>query len=186
MDEGLTLDWDGLTGVEERLAKLVEALIDLRPFWPMVVPLYNRWMKEQFDTEGDFFGDHWQELSPGYAAWKSVHYPTKGLLMAEGDLRKAATTPTRDAQPHMLTLTIEPYEKTTRVDAFNVKSRQRSRKRRGTGATIDPAWFQTGTDRTPARPLLPITGELPALAQGEIGDAAEAYLHDTARRLGLL
>lgn len=185
MDEGTHFDWDGL-GLEERLDRFVAAVTDLRPFWPMVVPLFNRWMKEQFETEGAFFGDHWQELSPSYAAWKSVHYPTKGILMAEGDLRKAATTPSRDAQPHMLTLTIEPYEKTVRVDAMSVKTRRRSRARRGTGAEIDPGWFQDGTQRMPARPLLPIHGELPAHAQGEIGDAAEHYLRDTAERLGLV
>lgn len=171
MPEGINIEGGGLASIEERLEKLVEACLDLRPFWPLVIPLYTRWMGEQFDSGGDFFGEHWQPLTPDYAAWKSEHYPGRGLLMAEGDLRHAAQSPAREPLPHMLILRIEPF----------VKARGP-----GAGRNIDPAWFQGGTDRMPARPLLPMFGELPATAQGEIGAAAEMYVQDTARRLGLV
>lgn len=171
MPDGLNIDGGGLSRIEERLTKLVEACLDLRPFWPMVIPLYGRWMGAQFDTEGDFFGEHWQELSPDYAAWKATNYPSKGLLVAEGDLRHAAQSPAREALPHMLILTIEPF----------VKARGP-----GQGRNIDPAWFQDGTTTMPARPLLPIHGELPAETQAEIAGVAEEYVRGTARRLGLV
>lgn len=172
MPDGVSVsDGGSLASLEERLEKLVAACLDLRPFWPMVIPLYVRWMGQQFDTGGEFFGEQWAELTPDYAAWKSEHYPTRGILMAGGDLRHAAQNPTRLALPNSLTLTIEPF----------VKARDP-----GKGRNIDPAWFQDGTERMVARPLMPIHDELPESAQQEVAGAAEVYIQDTARRLGLL
>jgi hypothetical protein len=170
VSDGIRFDTN-LPSIEARLEKLVAAVTDLRPFWPLVVPLYVRWMGQQFDSAGHFFGDGWEPLSADYAAWKSVHYPGRGILMAEGELRRAAQTPRREATPTMLTLSVEPFTK---------------RKGRSRGRTIDPSWFQGGTNRMPARPLLPITGELTPTAAAEVGKAAEFYLADTARRLRLV
>lgn len=158
----------GLSETEERLAKLAALVDDLRLFWPLVVPLYVRWMGEQFDQEGGFWTEHWQELSPDYLAWKTEHYPGKGILTAEGDLRHAAQSPTRKALPHELFLTVEPF----------VKARGPSKGRR-----IDPDWFQSGTNTMPARPLIPEI--LPGGLQVEVDAVADEYIQDACRRLGL-
>lgn len=170
MADGIDIDAEGIGELEAKLEKLAELMLDLRPFWPLVVPLYTRWVGAQFDSGGSYFGEAWQELSPAYAAWKTVNYPGRGILMAEGDLRHAAQTPRREATPHMLVLTIEPFTKARGP---------------GAGREIDPDWFQSGTDRMPARPLLPLAGELAPTQGAEIAEAAELYVADTARRLGL-
>lgn len=164
------------------LAKLIELTADLRPFWPIVVPLFVSWIGRQFDTQGSYFGDAWEALTPRYAAWKTEHYPGKGILSAEGDLRKAATSPKREVSSTTLVLRIVPYEKTTRSEAIG-KSGRRSRARIGTGKLMDPDWFQSGTGRMVARPLLAET--LPPEAQDELAEAADRYIQETAAKLGI-
>jgi hypothetical protein len=174
---------EGTAEYDAALRKLVELILDLRPFWPLVVPLFVGWMGKQFESEGEFFGEQWRELSEPYATWKMTHYPGKGLLSAEGDLRRAATTPQRIARPESLVLRIRPYQKTTRSTELTASGRT-SRARIGTGHTMDPDWFQSGTDRMPARPLL---GDvLPPEASAELREAAERYIDENARKLGLL
>lgn len=171
---------EGSAEFNAALARLAELVADLRPFWPLVVPLFIGWMGRQFDSEGDYFGSHWQPLTQNYAAWKMQHYPDKGILSAEGDLRKAATSPTREPLPQSLVLRITPYEKTEHASG----RRRGGGKRIGTGKMIDPSWFQEGTDRMVARPLL--AELLPADAQAELTEAADFYIRENARKLGLL
>lgn len=162
MPENIVLE--GTAEYDAALRKLTELILDLRPFWPLVVPIFVGWMGKQFDSEGDFFGQQWAPLSEPYATWKMQHYPGKGILSAEGDLRRAATTPERISRPESLVLRIKPYEKS--------------------GKAMDPDWFQSGTDRMPARPLL--ADELPLEAQAELREAANYYIDENARKLGLL
>lgn len=157
-----------LSEEERRLAQLGVLLRDLRPFWPRVVPLFVSWMGHQFDSEGRFFGDGWVALSPAYKAWKDLQRPGKRILSFGGHpgqtLRGAATSPRRIATPLFLELRIDPYD--------------------NDGTTIEPSWFQEGTDRMPARPLLS-EELLPSVAMVELDRVAEGYAQELVRRLGL-
>lgn len=137
----------------ERVAAL---LVDLRPFWPKVVPVFIGWMRQQFETEGAYaWGSPWTPLSPAYAAWKAIAYPGKSILIAEGDLRQAASRPRRRATATTLTLTID-----------------------------DPKlqYHETGTERMPARPLL-FGDPLPHAAAADLDKAAEEFIDDWLRRI---
>ena len=153
-------------GIPENRAKLNQLailMLDLRPFWPKVVPLFIGWMREQFRTEGRYFNTPWRPLSPAYAAWKQRHYPGRGILIAEGDLRRGASLPERRATPRSLTLTIR-WDKG--------------------GQTLDPNWHQRGnTQGMPARPLLSRT--LPFEALEELRQAEEDYIEEMVQRVGL-
>jgi hypothetical protein len=131
-------------------------MLDLRPFWPLVVPLFVRWMREQFESEGGWGGDPWAPLTPDYAAWKAEHYPGRSILYATGDMRRAASNPERDATPISLSLTI-----------------------------VDPKieFHQGGTDKMVARPVIP--AELPFGADVELTEAANGYVRENLRRFGL-
>lgn len=181
MADEITLE--GADEYDAKLAKLTELIADLRPFWPLVVPLFIGWIGKQFESEGEFFGQHWAPLTPAYAAWKTENYPGKGILSAEGDLRRAATTPERTVTPQTLVLRIKPYEKTER-STRTTASGARSRARVGTGKEMDPDWFQSGTGRMPARPLL--ADALPPEADAQLRETAEIYIHENALKLGLL
>lgn len=159
----LDLTWEGLSGFEQRLALLRRALRDLRPFWPRVANLEISWISRNFDTEGAFgLGRPWTPLTTEYAAAKAKLYPGKRILSATGALRRAATTPARAATPSQLILEIEPYERD--------------------GRTIGPDWFQEGTTRMPARPLL---FDLNAVMETELEQAASDYIDEIADSLGL-
>jgi hypothetical protein len=142
---------------QEALSRLAASMLDLRSFWPLVIPIFIGWMREQFETEGDFFGDPWAPLSPRYAAWKEQHYPGKGILIAEGDLRRAASSPRRTVGPLFLELEI-----------------------------VDPKvrFHQEGTSKMPARPLVP-EGVLPAAQQAELDSAFEVYVDERLKASGL-
>lgn len=151
-------------GLQRDLERAVLLLNDLRPLWPRVATLAVSWLSRQFDSEGSFFGDPWQPLSPEYAAWKTINFPGKSILSAEGDLRRAATTPTRRSSAHSLTLEIRPYAKK--------------------GQEVEPGWFQDGTDKMPARPLL-FDHVLPGEPRSELDLVASMYVSDMLKRLGL-
>lgn len=139
---------------EAQLRRIALFMLDLRPFWPLVVPLFIGWMREQFESEGAFGGDGWAPLSPLYSAWKSLHFPGKSILQADGELRAAASRPERNATPRELMLRI-----------------------------VDPkvGYHQEGTDKMPARPLLFDT--LPPVAQAELQLAAVTYVRGIVGRL---
>lgn len=146
------------------LEYLARFLVDLRSFWPMLSRAFVGWMSEQFETEGASWTGGWQELSEPYATWKADHFPGKGILSMYGDLRRAATTPRREATPRTLLLTIDGYTHSE------------------TGREMDPSWFQEGTARMPARPLI---GEVltPAM-EGELNELAERYVGGLIDSLG--
>lgn len=146
---------------QRRLDRIALGLTDLRSFWPIVTRLWISWESRLFDTEGAFAGSRWAPLSASYAAWKALHFPGRPILSATGALRRAATTPRRRATPTMLVLSVEPY------------SRE--------GRTVQPSWFEEGTSRMPARPIV-FGSPLPAQASAELEAAADAYVRDLLSR----
>lgn len=156
MTSFIEIEMHGFTEAERALRGFAATMLDLRPFWPLVVPLFIRWMGEQFSTEGEWGGEAWAPLSADYAAYKATKHPGKSILIATGELRGAASRPKRLATPSSLTLTIEDR-------------------------TI--GYHQDGTDKMPARPVIP--DALPASAEAELELVAEAYIADMARRFGI-
>lgn len=153
---GLGVDLSGLDDADRRLARFAAQMADLRPFWPKVSDLFVDWMGDQFATEGGALvtGGKWARLSPEYAARKAVTHPGKGILVAEGDLKKAAQTPVRTAGPQNLTLAIHDRK---------------------------VGWHQDGTAKMPARPLIPNV-RLPDAWQRDLDRVAEEYVREVARR----
>jgi hypothetical protein len=109
---------------KRKVARLALALSDLRSFWPLVVPLFIGWMREQFATEGAFAGRPWSPLAASTLARKGAG---KSILVDTGAMRRAASSPRRFATPRTLTLTIEDPK---------------------------IAWHQEGTTKMVARPVL--------------------------------
>lgn len=132
------------------------------------MPLFIGWMRQQFESEGAFWGTPWAPLSPGYAAFKSRNYPGKTILIAEGDLRRGASLPQREVTPRTLTLTIDWPKGGLEQDS---------------GLRWDPAWHHLGRGNLPARPLL--ADGLPPTAMMELENAVGDYVDEMARRVGL-
>ena len=151
----------------EQIRRLAVQLADLRGFWPLVVPVFIGWMRQQFETQGAFGGRRWAPLSPDYAAWKQRHAPGKGLLVFSGGIRQAASRPTRTATPRALTLTIDD-------STFGHGPRKVKR----------PILqhHQAGGGRLPARPLV-FGSPLPPAAAAEMDAVGDRYVHDLLRRL---
>jgi hypothetical protein len=122
----------------------------------LLVPIFIGWMGEQFASEGGWGGQTWAPLSPAYAVWKSQNYPGRSILIRDGTLRRAASSPRREATPRTLTLWIDD----------------------------DVAGYhQDGTDRMPARPIIP--SPLPAAALRDVSLAATEYVSTLIRRIGI-
>jgi hypothetical protein len=136
-----------------KLERLTLFVSDLRPFWPLVVPLFIEWMREQFESEGAFAGNPWAPLAPAYEAYKAVKYPGKPILQATGALRRAASNPSRRVAPTSLTLTIHS-------DYLG--------------------YHQEGTSRMPARPL--VFENLPMIARAQLAGVAERYVREIVAR----
>ncbi len=161
----LTFDLSGFSAYEAALVRLIAMLRDLRPFWPRLQPLYAEWVREQFGTEGEYLLGHgWEPLSEDYMAWKMQHYPGKGILYATGQLYGQVTRPRRVATPTTLIWYVDPFP-------------------RREGTTMDPAWFQEGTDRMPQRAIFP--EELLPRQRAEVEAAAELWIDEMAAKLGL-
>lgn len=146
----------GFSEAERAHRGFAAAMLDLRPFWPLLVPVFIKWMRQQFESEGAWGGEAWAPLSPDYAAWKSANFPGQSILIAHGALRAAASSPDRLVGPFSMTLFI-----------------------------IDPKieFHQGGTDKMPARPVIP--SNLPASAEAELTGIANGYVRENLRRFGL-
>ena len=153
---GFDITITGDEAYQRKLEQLRLHLLDLRGFWPMLVPLVHGFMREQFDSEGSWGGQTWAPLSPAYAIEKARTHPGKSILIREGTLRRAASDMRREQTPRTLLMWVD-----------------------------DPvaAYHQEGTDRMPARPLIP--DPLPQSAYREVDLAAEEYVSVLVRRLGL-
>lgn len=113
-------------------------------------------MGEQFGSSGGWGGEQWAPLSESTILQKAQHGGGSSILIDTGQLRQAASRPTRLATPSSLTLTIEDR-------------------------TIE--WHQEGTDRMPARPVIP--DALPVSAEVELELAADRYVAEMAARFRL-
>lgn len=140
----------------KKLAQLELFLEDLRPFWPLLVPVFIGWMRSQFESEGVWGGQQWAPLSPAYAIEKARTHPGRTILIRDGAMRRAASQPRREATPRTLVLWID-----------------------------DPKapYHEEGTDRMPARPLIP--EPLPTSALRDVDLAAGEYVSTLIRRLQL-
>jgi phage gpG-like protein len=93
----------GITGDEELAAafqSMARRVTDWTPFWPAIAGVFYESERARFASDG--FGT-WPRLSDGstgsgrykasggYAAWKSKHYPSEGILSRTGDLRRSLT-----------------------------------------------------------------------------------------------
>lgn len=165
-------DISGYSEYDAALIRLIAMLTDLRLFWPKLVPLFIGWMRERFDTEGRFGGEQWTPLSPDYLTRKMALYPGKGILYASGDLRKAASLPRRIATARTLSLIIDDAKY----------------KHGGDVARSVAEYHQLGTNRMPARPLIPPgwqRGLLPLPLQTEVEAVAQEWVDEMAHTLGL-
>lgn len=156
MTSFIEIELHGFTEAERSLRGFAATMLDLRPFWPVVVPLFIAWMAEQFGSEGDWGGEPWAPLSDSTITQKAQHGGGSSILIDTGQLRQAASRPARIATPSSLTLTIED-----RTIGFH----------------------QEGTGKMPARPVIP--AELPVSAEAQLEFAAESYIGEMARRFGL-
>lgn len=84
----LQLVIEGEAQLNRWLDRFVDEVTDLTPTWDLVAKEFYAIEEEQFNSEGQ---GKWPALSPGYARWKSAHYPGRPLLVREGKLKTAAT-----------------------------------------------------------------------------------------------
>jgi hypothetical protein len=176
MPDGFFTELEGMEESERALAILLAGITDLRPFWPLVVPVFIRWMAEQFDTEGEWGGHRWAPLSPAYLAWKMQRYPGKPILQATGDLRDAASRPHRRPFPELLELIID--DSGYKHGGKDPRSVAPFHQFGGGSGEIG------GTEgRPPRREIVPDV--LPVEAQADLRRLADEYVTDLARRVGL-
>lgn len=162
-----------------RIRALAAHLQDLRPFWPLVRRAWIGWVSRTFESEGAFLlGHRWEDLAPSYRDWKARYFPGKPILSMMGPLRRAATTPRQIVSARSLELVVEPYDHPP-IPLGAGRSMP--------GRTLDPAWFQDGTTRMPARPLAATGPEmLTAGMRDELHRIGTEYADDLARRLRLI
>ena len=88
----LTLSWstEGEVQLARRLRGVSESLRDWTPaFRDTAFELKKTFSDDVFATEGSAIGEHWQPLSPSYAAQKGRKYPGKGILEATGKMKNS-------------------------------------------------------------------------------------------------
>lgn len=116
-------------------------------------------MRRQFETEGSFGGSPWPALSSAYAARKASLGLRHEILQATGQLKQAASRPTRFATPLSLTLVIDD-----------------------SGEKHGPVLqFHQEGDGVPKRPLV-FGDPLPIAAHAELELAADRYVRDLFAR----
>lgn len=140
------------------LRRLRLGLTDLRPFWRLFSPVAQRWLRQQFQTQGRFSGQAWPALSPGYAAAKARQWGNRPLLVASGDLRDQAYRPKTRSSPS----TFEIW-----IDEEGSPSTHH-------GPVAE--FHQRGTATMPARPLL--FHGLPDAAQRELLEIGRLYARE--------
>lgn len=84
---------EGETQVSRAFQLGEEAVGDLRPAFEVIGAQLRKGVVGQMSSQGGRGGDPWQPLSPGYKAWKDVHYPGRPTLVRTGDMRAALLSP---------------------------------------------------------------------------------------------
>ena len=89
----LTFEVAGEKQLDAALGAYEHRAQDYRGAWPAIREDFVEGQKRQFATEGKFGSGGWEELSPVYAAWKSVHFPGRPILQRTRRLHKSLTSP---------------------------------------------------------------------------------------------
>lgn len=87
----LTFSFYGEAQLDRTLARMSDAVHDLRPAWEVLAARFAAMERRQFDTEGRYGSAGWSPLSPRYEAWKAAHYPGKTILRRTDDLYNSLT-----------------------------------------------------------------------------------------------
>jgi phage gpG-like protein len=91
MPTAITFEFFGEPQLSRTLARMTEAVDDLRPVWEALADRFASLEGRQFATEGRYGSGGWAPLSPRYAAWKARHYPGKTILRRTDDLYRSLT-----------------------------------------------------------------------------------------------
>jgi len=86
-----TFEVAGERQIDRTLARFAENIGDARPVWEVLAERFAKAEARQFASQGTYGGNKWRALSPGYAAWKSHHYPGKPILELTGALKRDLT-----------------------------------------------------------------------------------------------
>jgi hypothetical protein len=129
-------DWDPpLKEFHFQLSRFGEGISDFSPLFAETGQLFKADMAAQFVTQGETSGDEWAPLSPAYAAWKAKKFPGRTIGWLTGALMQSMTGGA--GYTEIITpLTAEFGE----AD--------------GAAATAYAHYFDEGTDKMPARPVL--------------------------------
>lgn len=87
----LSFTFYGDVQLNRTLARVTDAVHDLRPAWEVLAGRFVAMERQQFDTEGRYASAGWAPLSPRYARWKAAHYPGKTILRRTDDLYNSLT-----------------------------------------------------------------------------------------------
>ena len=150
------IDLVGLDRVGDGLRELGRSLAHPRPLWGDLEALFRSWVGEQFDREGGWGGTAWAPLSPAYAARKAARNPGRSLLIAEGELERAAQRPRVEDRGDTLVLSID--HELARIHA-------------------------AGSSDLPARPLIP--ARLPIGAERDVERQGDEFVRERIRRSSL-
>jgi phage gpG-like protein len=89
---GLTLSFtiEGEKQLSRTLLMIADRVKDWTPaFEQAAMDLKTIFSTEVFETQGAVIEEHWQGLSPNYAAQKAKRYPGRGVLEASGTMRNS-------------------------------------------------------------------------------------------------
>lgn len=146
-----TVALPGLDALSIGLSRMREDIADWREFWlKRFIPLFRRYVLEDFVIEGARSGSRWAALSPGYAAWKAEHAPGKGILVLSGALKAS--------------LVGDGAGSVVRATATSLEI----------GTTVPYAMYhQTGTRHMPQRPPLRVNMAFMTAVGGEMNRFVE-------------
>lgn len=96
----LSFTFEGVPTIQRRLEGIDARAVDASPAFNAMGDSLRLAEVKQFNSEGAYgaggqagyaSGSKWAPLSPAYEAWKSQHYPGKGILVRTGALRNSLT-----------------------------------------------------------------------------------------------
>ena len=147
------------------LSRFGSGISDFRDLWPVLGNLFKQEMAAQFATEGVAGGERWAPLSDDYKTWKDAHYPGRTIGVLTGALAQSMT-----GGPGYTEI-LSPM-----AAEFGMSD--------SSPAAEYGSYFDGGTDKMPARPVLagldrPDYGRAWAIA-------AAAWVRGEAHHAGLM
>ena len=145
------------------LSRFGQGLSDFTPLWLTLGGLFRQEMAAQFATEGDAGGEHWApyggETAPAYELWKAKNYPGRTIGWLTGALMESMTGGPGYSE-----------EFTPFIAKFGQAD--------GAAAAEYGPYFNDGTDKMPARPLLNFTPQQGLIWQkAAVNFVREEYHH---------